>query len=96
MSDFIPDKPIDGGDAGCFECALSQAKDGLIVALVQALENNVSLARCLEVLGVEGKPATMLRAMLSRYSDEQLAEMLSGLANPSNEVSGTEAVLPLQ
>lgn len=66
---------------------LQRCKDDLIGALASALDNGVSLAECLAALGVEGKPATMLRAFLSRYSDAELAATLREMANanPSDE-----------
>jgi anti-sigma factor RsiW len=72
---------------------LHRAKDDLIGALASALDSGVSLAECLAALGVEGKPATMLRAFLSRYSDADLAATLREMqtSNPSVEGLGVEA-----
>lgn len=75
---------------------LHRAKDDLIGALASALDNGVSLAECLAALGVEGKPATMLRAFLSRYSDGELAETLRAMKaeNPSDEGLAVEPSAP--
>lgn len=77
-----------------WESRLVQARAEIVNAFVDALENGVEFARVLELLGVEGKPATMLRAMLSRYSNEQLAEMLQGAK--ITQSGDTAEVLPLR
>ena len=79
-----------------WETQLADARRLLIDSLADALENGVSLAQCLSILGVEGKPATMLRAFLSRYNDAELAETLRamGTENPPNEGLAVEAEAP--
>lgn len=76
---------------------LRRCKDDLIGALALALDNGVSLAECLAALGVEGKPATMLRAFLSRQSDAEIADTLRAMrvpANPSDEGLAVEPPAP--
>lgn len=69
-----------------YEQELLDSRNGIILAIAKALEHGVPLSRCLELLGVEGKPATLLRAFLGRYQEGELAGALRELVeNPSNE-----------
>jgi hypothetical protein len=83
-----------------YEAALLAKRNEVVAAFIAALQNGVTLPRCLEILGVEGKARTMLRAMLSRYDEGQLAELLSGVRADEPSIEGLEpgaetAILPV-
>lgn len=73
----VPTSPLDG---------LVRARNGLLAALADALEAGVKLADCLTALGVEGRPAIMVRAFLHSYSDTQLAVLVRDVVDGLDRV----------